>query len=177
MSLLQIYELAISMATALLGLAYPLFLDKIDLIAKEYKSRRLSERFKCELVYIVFDILLIFCIVEMFVIPFLLTALQSDIWNVVLLTIQGITVFVLAMCMVLLYHLLLAYNDPERLFERIRVSQDNVQKVTDIVEIMKYAATDEEQTLLYNRCVAEFDNLIMEFQKAEIEYYEEKQDR
>lgn len=177
MSLLQIYELAISMATALLGLAYPLFLDKIDLIAKEYKSRRLSERFKCELVYIVFDILLIFCIVEMFVIPFVLTALQSDIWNVVLLTIQGITVFVLAMCMVLLYHLLLAYNDPERLFERIRVSQDNVQKVTDIVEIMKYAATDEEQTLLYNRCVAEFDNLIMEFQKAEIEYYEEKQDR
>lgn len=176
MSLLQIYELAISMVTALLGLAYPLFLDKIDSIAKEYKSRRLSERFKGELVYIAFDILLIICIVEMFVIPYVLVALQSDFWNVVLLTIQGITVFVLAMCMVLLYHLLLTYNDPERLFERIRVNQNNMQKVTDIVEIMKYAATDEEQTSLYNRCVAEFDNLLMEFQKEEIEYHEEKQD-
>ena len=176
MSLLQIYELAISMATALLGLAYPLFLDKIDSIAKEYKSRQLSERFKCELVYIVFNVLLIFCIVEMFVIPFVLVALQSDLWNIVLLTIQGITVFALSMCMVSLFHLLLTYNDPERLFERVRVSQNNSQKVTDIVEIMKYAATDEEQTSLYNRCVAEFDNLLMEFQKDEIEQYEEKQD-
>ena len=168
MSFFQIYELAISMVTALLGLAYPLFLDKIDSIAKEYKSRRLSERFKCELVYIVFDAMLIFCIVEMFIIPFVLTVLQSDIWNVVLLTIQGITVFVLAMCMVLLYHLLLAYNDPERLFERIRVSQDNVQKLTDIVEIMKYAATNEEQLPLFNRCVTEFDSLLMEFQNNEM---------
>lgn len=176
MSLLQIYELAISMVTALLGLAYPLFLDKIDSIAKEYKSRQLSERFKCELVYIVFNVLLIFCIVEMFVIPFVLVALQSDLWNIVLLTIQGITVFALSMCMVSLFHLLLTYNDPERLFERVRVSQNNSQKVTDIVEIMKYAATDEEQTSLYNRCVAEFDNLLMEFQKDEIEQYEEKQD-
>ncbi len=34
MSVLHIYELAISMVTALLGLAYPLFIDKINAVGK-----------------------------------------------------------------------------------------------------------------------------------------------
>lgn len=67
MSLLQIYELAISMVTALLGLAYPLFIDKINSIAKNYKSRQLSERFRGEFVYRAFNQLLVLCIMEMFV--------------------------------------------------------------------------------------------------------------
>lgn len=168
MTLFQIYELAISMVTALLGLAYPLFIDKINAIAKDYKSRRLSERFRREFVYAVFNPLLGLCIVEMFVIPFVLSALQSDFWDIVLLTIQGVSVFVLSMCMVVLYHLLLTYNDPVRLFERIRVGQDDRQKLTDVTELMKYVASDEEQTELFNRCMSEFYRLIMEFQQTEI---------
>lgn len=168
MTLLQIYELAISMVTALLGLAYPLFIDKINAIAKDYKSRRLSERFRGEFVYAVFNPLLGLCIIEMFVIPFVLSALQNNLWNLVLLTIQGITVFVLSMCMVVLYHLLLTYNDPVRLFERIRVSQDDRQKLTDVTELMKYAASDEEQAQLFNRCMSEFYRLIILFQQTEI---------
>ena len=167
MTILQIYELAISMVTALLGLAYPLFIDKINAIAKEYKSRRLSERFRKESFYFIFNPLLILCIVEMFVIPFVLSALQSSFWELLLLTIQGVSVFVLSMCMVILYDLLLIYNDPERLFERIRSSEDKRQKLTDIIELMKYTATDEEQLMLYSRCVTEFSRLVHEFQQNE----------
>lgn len=171
MTILQIYELAISMVTALLGLAYPLFIDKIDAIAKEYKSRRLSERFRKEPFYFIFNPLLILCIVEMFIIPFVLSVLQSSFCELLLLTIQGICVFILSMCMVILYDLLLIYNDSERLFERIRSSEDKKQKLTDIVELMKYAATDEEQVMLYSRCVTEFSRLVFEFQQNEKKNY------
>ena len=167
MTILQIYELAISMVTALLGLAYPLFIDKINSIASEYKSRRLSERFKYEPVYVVFNLLLLICIVEMFVIPFVLSAAQNNRLEIALLTIQGISVFVLSMCMVVLYDLLLIYNDSVRLFERIRGMEDKKQELADIVELMKYAAVDEERLDLFSQCVVEFGRLMMEFQHNE----------
>lgn len=174
MSVLHIYELAISMVTALLGLAYPLFIDKINAIAKEYKSRRLSERFKKEPFYIVFNPLLIFCIVEMFIIPFVLTAMQNEVWEILLLTIQGVSVFILSMCMVALYDLLLTYNDAELLFDRVRNSEGDEQKLTDIEELMRYAATDEEKRMLYYRCVEELSRLICEFQKKEKQRYDKQ---
>ena len=167
MTIQQIYELAISMVTALLGLAYPLFIDKINSIATEYKSRRLSERFKHEPVYVAFNLLLLICIVEMFVIPFVLSVAQNNRLEFSILTIQGISVFVLSMCMVVLYDLLLTYNDSVRLFERIRGMEDKKQELTDIVELMKYAAADEERQDLFNQCVVEFGRLIMEFQHNE----------
>ncbi len=176
MSFTQIYELAIAMVTALLGLAYPLFIDKINAIAKDYKSRRLSERFRGEFVYKIFNPLLVLSIVEMFVIPFVLSALQNSLWEIILLTIQGITVFVLSMTMVILYDLLLTYNDPVRLFERIRCSEDEKQKVKDLAELIRYTATDEEQYQLYSRCVSEFDRLLMEFQQNEMKNEEAEQD-
>lgn len=162
------------MVTALLGLAYPLFIDKINAIAKEYKSRRLSERFKTEPFYIVFNPLLIFCIVEMFIIPFVLTAIQNEVWEILLLTIQGVSVFILSMCMVALYDLLLTYNDAELLFDRARNSEDDEQKLTDIEELMRYAATDEEKRMLYYRCVEELSRLICEFQKKEKQRYDKQ---
>jgi hypothetical protein len=162
------------MVTALLGLAYPLFIDKINAIAKEYKSRRLSERFKKEHFYIVFNPLLILCIVEMFIIPFVLTAIQNEVWEILLLTIQGVSVFILSMCMVALYDLLLTYNDAELLFDRVRNSEGDEQKLTDIEELMRYAATDEEKRMLYYRCVEELSRLICEFQKKEKQRYDKQ---
>ena len=167
MNIFQIFELSISMVTALLGLAYPLFLDKINSIASTYKSRRLSERFRKEFVYRFFNFLLVSCIVEMFIIPFLLNEMISQYWETIILSFQGISVFVLSMCMVVLYDLLLTYNDPMRLFQRIRVSVDNIKKFDDLVDLMKYTATDEEQLNLYYQCLEEFDRMMLEFQNRE----------
>lgn len=175
MSLLQIFEVAISMVTALLGLAYPLFIDKINAIAKEYKSQQLSERFRNESSYAIFNLLLIFCIVEVFVFPFVIGALHSSVWETVLFTIQGISVFVLSMSMVSLYFLLLTYNDPIRLFERIRAGEDEKKRVTEIGVLMKYAATDEEHLQLYNLCVSELSSLLLEYKQKEKQKYAKKQ--
>ena len=168
MTLLQIYELAISMVTALLGLAYPMFIDKISSITEKYKSRQLSERFKKEFAYQLFNLLLIICIVGMFTLPFVLSVLQNRMWEITLLAIQGISVFVLSMCMVVLFHLLLTYNDPERLFERICISDDKKQKIIYLRDLIKYAASDEELTPLFNRCMNEFFQIMLEFQRTEI---------
>ena len=168
MSLLQIYELAISMVTALLGLAYPLFVDKISDIGDKYKSKRLSKRFRGEFVYSLFNVLLVISIVELFTIPFVLSGLKSSSWSIILLTVQGLFVFVLSMCMVVLYDLLLTYRDADKLFQRIRAGADNEQKLTDIVEMMKFAATDEERADLYSQCVSEFNRFVLEFQAQEM---------
>lgn len=48
---IELFELCIAMVTALLGLAYPLFIDKINQMSDKYKTRRISEKFKNETAY------------------------------------------------------------------------------------------------------------------------------
>jgi hypothetical protein len=76
--------------------------------------------------------------------------------------------------MVALYDLLLTYNDAELLFDRVRNSEGDEQKLTDIEELMRYAATDEEKRMLYYRCVEELSRLICEFQKKEKQRYDKQ---
>lgn len=155
-----------SMVTALLGMAYPLFIDKINSIARTYKSRRLSDRFRGEFAYNVFNILLIVCITEMFVIPFVVTATQNSVWEIVLLIIQGVSVFILSMSMIVLYDILLTYNNPIRLFQRMRTTADNERRFLDIRELMLYAATDEEQTQLFESCMDELNRHLFDLQQS-----------
>lgn len=168
LTFIQIYELGMSMVTALLGLAYPLFIDKINSIATTYKSRRLSDRFRGEFAYNIFNILLVFCITEMFVIPFVVTATQNTVLEMVLLIIQGVSVFILSMSMIALYDILLTYNDPIRLFQRVRTTADDKQRFLDIRELMLYAATDEEQSQLFESCLHELNRHLFELQQSEL---------
>ena len=154
------------MVTALLGMAYPLFIDKINSIARTYKSRRLSDRFRGEFAYNVFNILLIVCITEMFFIPFVVTATQNSVWEIVLLIIQGLSVFILSMSMIVLYDILLTYNNPIRLFQRMRTTADNERRFLDIRELMLYAATDEEQTQLFESCMDELNRHLFDLQQS-----------
>ena len=166
LTFVQIYEFGMSMVTALLGMAYPLFIDKINSIARTYKSRRLSDRFRGEFAYNVFNILLIVCITEMFVIPFVVTATQNSVWEIVLLIIQGVSVFILSMSMIALYDILLTYNNPIRLFQRMRTTADNERRFLDIRELMLYAATDEEQTQLFESCMDELNRQLYDLQQS-----------
>ena len=42
---IELFELCIAMVTALLGLAYPLFIDKINQMSDKYKTRRMFQHF------------------------------------------------------------------------------------------------------------------------------------
>ena len=53
---IELFELSIAMVTALLGLAYPLFIDKVNQMTDKYKTRRISEKFKNETAYWSFNI-------------------------------------------------------------------------------------------------------------------------
>lgn len=171
MTISQIYSLTISMVTALLGLAYPLFIDKISGIADKYMSRRLSERFRNEIVYIIFNPLLIACIIEMFISPFLISTIQNSTFEIVFLSVQALSVFILSMLMVMLYDLLMTYNDPVRLFELIRVAEDPVKRLEDMRDLALFAATDEQYRILYDRCLHEIFRQILEFQEQELARY------
>ena len=170
LSFLQIYELSISMVTALLGIAYPLFIDKIYGISERYKSRRLSERFQHEFSYQIFNRLLIACIIEMFIIPYIVLSIQNPIVEMWLITIHTISVFILAMCMIVLYDVIMIYNNPIRLFNYIRIAVNPRNRFLDIIDLALYAATDEEQIRLFEMCLNAISQHIIEFQQQEIDY-------
>ena len=64
----------LSILAALYGVGYPLIIQSIGKINGQYKSEPLSERFTCEPVYRVFQVLLILNIAFAIAIPFLLHA-------------------------------------------------------------------------------------------------------
>ncbi len=163
-----IFELSISMVTALLGLAYPLFIDKINGIASMYKSRRISQRFRKELPYIMFNFFLTISVLELFLFPILIYAIKSPRVDFILLWIQGITVFILSLSMVHLYDMLMTYCNPESLCNRIRVSINPQQRIEDLMIIMEFAATDAMYRDLYSTCFEELCRHIMEFQQNEL---------
>ena len=162
----DLYQLALSLIPALLGLAYPLFIDKINDISEKYRSRRLSKRFRREFFYYFFNVILIINIVELFLVPFLISANQQ--LELFLLTLQAISVFLVSMCMIIIYDLLMTYNDPVRLLDRIRMSVDPVQRMTDLAELIQFAASDEKQSDLFNMCMTELYTHTMDFQQREL---------
>lgn len=168
MSFSVIFELSISMVTALLGLAYPLFIDKINGIATMYRSRRMSARFRSEPAYKVFNFLLFICILELFIFPFVIHALQSKQWEIILLIIQGITVFILSLSMILLYDLMMTYCNPDSLCKKIRTSMRPQRRFEDLKILMEYAATDTRYRELFATCQEELFRHIMEFQQEEL---------
>lgn len=85
---IELFELCIAMVTALLGLAYPLFIDKINQMSDKYKTRRISEKFKNETAYCCFNILIVVCIVELFVFPIIIIAYDTDYCNQLLITME-----------------------------------------------------------------------------------------
>ena len=168
-SLVVIYELCISMLTALLGLAYPLFCERISNIDEKYKSRRISNKFKREHSYVCFNILIIVSICFLFIVPFVLIALNKNVWTDILLTVQGILAFILSMCMIRLYFLILDYNDPERLFDKIRTNKNEQEKIEDLQVMAEFTATDEIYIDLFYRCMQELMKSVDTYQKNNLD--------
>lgn len=162
-------ELTISMVTALLGLSYPLFIDLINKINEKYNSRRISEKFKNEILYKLFNILMIACIVELFTFPAIILYIGNPILNIYLITFHSICVFILCMCMICLYIRILTYLDPTSLLNFIRNSDESPRdQFEDIMEILQSASSDTTNSELYNSCESDLIEHIMHFQQQEL---------
>lgn len=167
----KIFELCISMITALLGLAYPLFIDKINKMAEKYNSRRISEKFKSETSYRIFNVLLLVCIIELFTFPVIIKAFNSGYANTLLITIQGICVFVLSVIMVRLYHLIIIYTDPYLFFNRIRAN-DTIEELFADLQILIYASKNKSNIDLYNDVLNELAEQILNIQQCMLQNHD-----
>lgn len=156
------------MVTALLGLAYPIFIDKLNQMTDKYKTRRISEKFRNEMAYRYFNILIVICIVELFVFPIIIIAYNTNYCNQLLITIQGICVFTLSIIMVRLYHLLQTYNDPFRFFNRIRINETRENLIADLQILIQYASNNETESDLYNDAMQELMTQILNFQQEQL---------
>ena len=161
---IELFELGIAMVTALLGLAYPLFIDKVNQMTDKYKTRRISEKFKNETAYCCFNILIVVCI----------TAYNTDYCNQLLITIQGICVFTLSIIMVRLYHLIQTYNDPFRFFNRIRINETGENLIADLQILIQYASNNEAEKDLYNDAMQELMTQILNYQQKQLSIYQQQ---
>lgn len=169
---IEIFELCIAMVTALLGLAYPLFVDKINQMTDKYKTRRISKKFRSETAYRCFNVLIIICVVELFLFPLIITAYNSEYCNRLLISIQGICVFILSIVMIRLYHLLMTYNDPFRFFNRIRANERDENLIADLQILIQYASISDNTEDLYNDAMQELTMLIFNFQEEQLSLYQ-----
>lgn len=170
---IELFELSIAMVTALLGLAYPLFIDKVNQMTDKYKTRRISEKIKNETAYCCFNILIVVCIMELFVFPIII-AYNTDYCNQLLITIQGVCVFALSIIMVRLYHLIQTYNDPFRFFNRIRINETSEELIADLQILIQYASNNETESDLYNDTMEELMTQILNFQQEQLLIYQQQ---
>lgn len=169
-------ELYISVVTALLGLAYPMFIDHINGIADKYQSRAMSLKFQSEWAYRVFYALMVACLIELFVFPVLNYAFHTDYLFQQLISVQYVCVFVLALTMVKLYHLLMTYHDPYLLFDRIRDLHDESERLTLARIIADYgASTNCPYDRLYDDVMEYIATEIMSFQQTVLNANETRQ--
>ena len=164
----KIFELCISMVTALLGLSYPLFIDKINKMTERYNTRHISEKFTHEPSYLLFNVLIITCIVEMFTFPVIINAYQTECVNQLLITVQAICVFALSIAMFKLFHLLMIYTNPFRFFKKIRLKDKDEELLKDLQILIQYASNDKANIDLFNDAMAELMKQIVAYQETKL---------
>ena len=71
---------AISIFTAVFGMAYPLLQECVQRIEDKYICSRIARRFKSEPTYIVFNWLIVICMVEAVTFPLLLQLWDFNVW-------------------------------------------------------------------------------------------------
>lgn len=122
------YSGLLSIIAALIGLACPLIIGRIENIDKRYKCTLLTERFKNEFSFRLFEWLMVLNIIVAVLFPFLIDRLAyARVW----IAIQSGCVFVLLVSLIVLFTDMLAYTTPESICERIRGDYRNARRSND----------------------------------------------
>ncbi len=126
----------LSILASLFGVGYPLIVQSIGSIFKQYESPRLSERFSKEPAYIAFRVLLIENLMVAVTAPFIL---QAGWFNQVMITIQAVFLVALVGASIMLFNLILLYSDADGLLKRVERKQIDKKNVMAILDIAIYA--------------------------------------
>ena len=106
----------LSILASLFGVGYPLIVQSIGSIFKQYESPRLSERFSKEPAYIAFRVLLIVNLLVAVLAPFIL---QAGWFNQVVVTIQAVLIVALIGTSIMLFNLILFYSNADGLLKSL----------------------------------------------------------
>jgi len=154
---------AISIFTAVFGMAYPLLQECIQRIEDKYICSHIAQRFKQEETYNRFNWLIVVCMIEAVLCPILLQLCVNNIWTCSIVAVQLISVFCLMAYTVRLIQLILIYYDVNRLFDRVKAHHDE-SELPNLLCICRYASR-MDLNVLYVDCMSEIFGFLFEQQR------------
>lgn len=137
----------LSILASLYGVGYPLIVQSIGSIYKQYNSDLLSRRFSKEPVYKWFQILMVVNMAIAITAPFIL---QAGWFNQLVITVQAICIVALVGSSVMLFQLILLYSNAGELLKRLEGSQIDKNNVMEILDIAIYADAKHNLELYIN---------------------------
>lgn len=126
----------LSILASLYGVGYPLIVQSIGSIYKQYDSDLLSHRFSKEPIYKWFQILMVVNMAVAITAPFVL---QAGWFNQIVITVQAICIVALIGSSVMLFQLILLYSNAGELLKRLKGSKIDKNNVMEIFDIAIYA--------------------------------------
>lgn len=162
------YSGLLSIIAALIGLACPLVIGRIEAIDKRYHSTLLAKRFIKEPSFVVFPVLIIINIALAIIVPFLLDGSKYGRWWILL---QSAMMTLLLASLLWLFVDMLLYMSPKELQERIlskffkakKAGKKEAEKYfnqwVEIVPILLSSADDNIAQSVYdawNKCVMSY---------------------
>lgn len=135
-STLSIY---ISIFTAIISIAYPLYLENINKVDVTYHSTRLTARMRRQSQYKWFKVLIVFSMIETFVIPLitLFYGISCVKFTLSLLIFQALTTFALMVSMLSLINIINLYSDPYSLFLYLKDRKGDADRLGYMLDICK----------------------------------------
>ena len=161
------FSVAISIFTLIFGMAYPLLQEFVQRIEDKYVEPKLTKKFKSETEYILFNWLILTCMVEAVICPLLIQVWNNGWWTYGVIAFQLISVFCLMLDVVLLVQLILDYYDANQLYELINKHDDN-SELPNMLCICKYASKHDLEEL-YGKGMSFIFKFIAEEQKQTAE--------
>lgn len=160
-----------SLASGMLGMAYPLIVQCIQRIDEKYHSDNLTLRFRNEPLFRAFNMLLVISLLMAVFYVFFLALPIAQLLLIVFVGLQAIMTVALIVAMVLLVKLILVYYTPSQLSARI-IRHFTIYDLSDLLDVAIYAAKNEDE-LLFERCHERIRNIILDSQKGAEESSEE----
>lgn len=146
----------LSILASLYGVGYPLIVQSIGSIYKQYDSDLLSRRFSKEPVYKWFQVLMVVNMAVAITAPFVL---QAGWFNQIIITVQAICIVALIGSSVMLFQLILLYSNAGDLLKRLEGSKIDKNNVMEILDIAIYADAQHNLDLYIKSLSSVFANI------------------
>ena len=119
----------ISIFSAVMGIAYPLIIQTIEKLDDKYSSPRMARLFKKEKAFKRYEMFIVLSILFAFASIYVMQIVDDNVlFSDVFITIHSLVTLALLYNMLKIFNLILAYNDPLSLIDRI---SDNLDENED----------------------------------------------